>query len=221
MNTYNNKEMKKLLFTMVLFAMSTAIGRAQNEAGTWTLTPKVGMNIARLTNPDIYIDMSNDKIEYGNKMALVAGLEAEYHFDERIGLSAELLYSNQGYHMKDNAAFRNGKATIHYLNVPLTGKFYLPNGLAFRVGLQPGYALGRHIEVDAEDGTGHWTHTSTDDTWFRRFDLSIPFGLSYSIGAIELDARYNFGVTNASNVDAIKIHNRVLQLTVGYRFSLK
>ena len=35
-----------------------------------------------------------------------------------------------------------------------------------------------------------------------------------------IDARYNLGLTNATKIDAVKIHNRVVQLTVGYRFEL-
>lgn len=212
--------MKKFLFTLMAMAMPAVAAMAQNEPGSWTLTPKVGLNIARMTDPDIYIDISNEKIEYGNKVALAAGVETEYQLTDRLALAVELLYSNQGYRMKDNSAFRDGTATLHCLNLPLTAKYYFAPGLAFRIGVQPGYAMSRKTENDTNDGKGHWTHSSTSDTWFHRFDLSIPFGLTYNIGPLELDARYNLGLTNTTKYDALKLHNRVLQLSVGYRFSL-
>lgn len=215
-----NKEMKKILLTLITLTLTATSCLAQNEAGTWTLTPKAGLNFARLTDPDIYIDMGDEKIEYTYKPALTAGIEAEYQLNSRVGLAAELLYSNQGCIVKDNSAFRNGKNTLHYLNLPLTAKFYFAPNLAFRVGLQPGFALGRHIEEDENDGNGQWTHHSSSDTWFRRFDLSLPLGLSYNIGAFEVDARYNLGLNNITDVDAVKIHNRVLQITIGYRFAM-
>ena len=196
--------MKKILFTLAVVALSTLCCSAQEEIGVWTLTPKVGLNIARMTNPDIYVDGGDEKMEYGGKVAL----------------AAELLYSNQGYSLKDNSAFRDGTATLHCLNVPLTLKCYLAPNLAFRVGLQPGFALGSRIEQDEHMGGDNWAHSSNTNTWFRTFDLSFPMGLSYNIGAFEIDARYNLGLVNATEFETVKIYNRVLQLTIGYRFSL-
>ena len=212
--------MKKILFTLAVVALSTLCCSAQEEIGVWTLTPKVGLNIARMTNPDIYVDGGDEKMEYGGKLALAAGVEAEYQWTSRMALAAELLYSNQGYSLKDNSAFRDGTATLHCLNVPLTLKCYLAPNLAFRVGLQPGFALGSRIEEDAHMGGDNWAHISNTNTWFRTFDLSFPMGLSYNIGAFEIDARYNLGLVNATEIEAVKIYNRVLQLTIGYRFSL-
>lgn len=52
----------------------------------------------------------------------------------------------------------------------------------------------------------------------KTVDLSIPVGLSYEYQGIVLDARYNIGVTKiADNVDH---YNNVIQITVGYKFSL-
>ncbi len=142
-------------------------------------------------------------MEYTNKIGLVAGAELEYQLYERFSLSGGLLYSNQGTKTKDNPEFRNTSSTLHYLNIPLTANIYIAPDFAFHVGLQPGFALN-----------------STDETWFKTFDFSIPIGLSYNIGAIQIDARYNLGLTNATKYDAVKIHNRVIQLTLGYRFEL-
>ena len=181
--------------------------------------PKVGINIAKLTDPDIYI-ADNQKMEYTNKIGLVAGAELEYQLYERFSLSGGLLYSNQGTKTKDNPEFRNTSSTLHYLNIPLTANIYIAPNFAFHVGLQPGFALKKHIDEETKDEHGNWIDTSTDETWFKTFDFSIPIGLSYNIGAIQIDARYNLGLTNATKYDAVKIHNRVIQLTLGYRFEL-
>lgn len=56
--------------------------------------------------------------------------------------------------------------------------------------------------------------TIGDNDW----KLSIPVGLSYEYQGIVFDARYNIGVTKiADNVDH---YNNVIQITVGYKFSL-
>ncbi len=102
----------------------------------------------------------------------------------------------------------------------MTANIYIAPDFAFHVGLQPGFALKKHIDEETKDEHGNWIDTSTDETWFKTFDFSIPIGLSYNIGAIQIDARYNLGLTNATKYDAVKIHNRVIQLTLGYRFAL-
>ena len=225
---YNSKklnDMKRNLIILVMLAMPF-IGNAQREVGSWTFIPKVGINIAKLTDPDIYLTdpdiyiVNDQKMEYTNKIGLVAGAELEYQLYERFSLSGGLLYSNQGTKTKDNPEFRNTSSTLHYLNIPLTANIYIAPDFAFHVGLQPGFALKKHIEEETKDEHGNWINTSSEDTWFKTFDLSIPIGLSYNIGAIQIDARYNLGLTNATKYDAVKIHNRVIQLTLGYRFAL-
>ncbi len=56
------------------------------------------------------------------------------------------------------------------------------------------------------------------DSKAKKFDLSIPVGLSYEISNVVLDARYNWGLTKiVSNSDS---KNSVFQITLGYKFEL-
>ena len=211
--------MKRNLIILLAMLAMPFIGNAQGEVGSWTLMPKVGMNIARLTDPDIYVTL-DEKMEYTSKVGVVAGAELEYQLRNWFSLSGGLMYSNQGTKMKDNPQFRNYSYTLHYLNIPLTANFYIARNFAFHVGLQPGFALKKSEEGEMPDEHGNWVSTSSDDTWFRTFDLSIPIGLSYIIGPVQIDARYNLGLTNTTKYDAVKMRNRVIQLTLGYRFEL-
>ena len=58
------------------------------------------------------------------------------------------------------------------------------------------------------------------DFYGSTFDLSIPVGASYEYMNVILDARYNLGLTNIYKYDLIKSKNRVITVTVGYRFNL-
>lgn len=209
--------MKRNLIVLAMLAMPF-MGNAQGEVGSWTLTPKVGVNIAKLTDPEIYA--LDGKMEYTNKVGLVAGAELEYQLRNWFSLTGGLLYSNQGTKMKDNQAFRNYSYTLHYLNIPLTANFYVARNFAFHVGLQPGFALKKSVDGEMLDEHDNWVSASSNDTWFRTFDLSIPIGLSYCIGPVQIDARYNLGLTNTTKYDAVKMRNGVIQLTLGYRFDL-
>lgn len=204
-----------------IMALMTPGAMAQNEPGHWTLTPRVGLNLARLTNPDIYIaETMNEEIEYENRAGLLVGAEAEYQLNRIVALSGGLFFSGQGARMKDNSHFRDTKVALSYVNVPLTAKFYFATGLAFRTGLQLGFAAKRHVEGEEHADNGQWERYAADDTWYRTFDLSLPLGLQFNVGNIQLDATYNLGLTDITKPTMIKMHNRVLQLTLGYRFEL-
>lgn len=215
--------MKKLMILTAMMALMALGAAAQNEPGRWTLTPRVGLNLARLTNPDIYIwgeSSLDEEMEYENRRGLLVGAEAEYQLNRIVALSGGLFFSGQGAQLKENSVFRDLKVTLNYVNVPLTAKFYFASGLAFRTGLQLGFAAKRHVEDKEYADSEQWESYSDDDTWYRTFDLSLPLGLQFNVGNIQLDATYNFGLTNATKLDQVKMHNRVLQLTLGYRFEL-
>ena len=79
--------MKKFLLAAVLMLSSMA-AFAQHEVGTFTLQPKVGLNLANITGKDVF----DSKI----RPAIVAGVEGEYQVADIFSLSAGVLYSQQG-----------------------------------------------------------------------------------------------------------------------------
>ena len=82
--------MKKILFAAAML-ISSASAFAQHSVGSFTLQPKVGMNISTLTN----VDNSKSRVDFAG------GLEAEYQATDIFSLSAGLIYSRQGYKMDD------------------------------------------------------------------------------------------------------------------------
>ena len=92
------------------------------------------------------------------------------------------------------------KYNLSYINVPVMANVYVVPGLAVKLGLQPGFCVGK------------------DNTKAKTVDLSIPVGLSYEYNNFVLDGRYNFGVTKV--VDKLDAKNSVFQITLGYKFDL-
>ena len=86
--------------------------------------------------------------------------------------------------------------------------YYIAPGLAIKAGVQPGFLTKcKFGDVDMKDHV-------------KKFDLSVPMGLSYEISDFVIDARYNLGVLNIAKDDyagAGKIRNSVIMLTVGYK----
>lgn len=196
----------KKLFLAVVAMMVSAATFAQNEAGQITIQPKVGVNIANIT----------DAVGADPRIGLAAGAEFEYGLTDNIGLSAGVLYSMQGAKATEDGADCTLK--LDYLNVPILANFYVAKGFAVKLGVQPGFKLsskakvkvsGTSVEVDANDIEG---------VNVKSIDLSIPVGVSYQYQNIVFDARYNWGVTKIIE-DSDSKHS-VFQITVGYKFSL-
>lgn len=191
----------KKLFLAVVAMMISAATFAQNEVGQLTIQPKVGVNIANIT----------DVNDADPRIGLAAGAEFEYGLTDNIGLSAGVLYSMQG--VKTIIVDDDCTSKLDYLNVPILANFYVAKGFAVKLGVQPGFKLSSKAKFKGSGGS-----KEVDVDGFKSVDLSIPVGLSYQYQNIVFDARYNWGVTKI--VDDVDSKHSVFQITVGYKFSL-
>ncbi|OYP39380.1 hypothetical protein CIK90_03825 [Prevotella sp. P5-126] len=192
----------KKLFLAVVAMMVSAATFAQNEVGQLTIQPKVGVNIANITDAD----------DADPRIGLAAGAEFEYGITDNIGLSAGVLYSMQGVKASEESVDYTLK--LDYLNVPILANFYVAKGLALKLGVQPGFKLSSKVKGEA---SGVTAELEVEDG-VKSVDLSIPVGVSYQYQNIVFDARYNWGVTKIIE-DSDSKHS-VFQITVGYKFSL-
>ena len=208
--------MKKfqLLAMAILVAMSVsaqkkyAPKRTKVKAKTANIliTPKLGVNFSDLTSVD------NTKVKIG----LVAGVEGLYMVKPKFGVSAGRLYSDQGSSLDVSSG--SSDLNLAYINLPVLANFYVADGLALKVGLQPGYLLSANAKVS---GGGTNSDTDVKDN-FETLDISIPLGMSYEFNNFVIEGRYNLGLTKipkGSNTKDSK--NSVIQVTIGYRFNTK
>ena len=228
--------MKKLM--MIAAMMVAAVSaNAQFEPGTFSIQPKVGGVISKVSNMpkldlhnlDVPVDI--DRSFYAG--ALI-GAEFEYQVAQPFSLAAGLNYSMQGCQWEDyeyksgnnSIKLKDAKMTLNYLNVPVVANFYLFKGFAIKAGFQVGFLTSAKMEMTSEIKFGDTITKSTDDTDIKdqcnKVDLSIPMGVSYQVPTIPIyiDARYNLGLNNISKDSDTKYKNQVFQLTVGYKFAL-
>ena len=195
---------------MMIAAMmvATVAAKAQFEPGTFTLQPKVGVTLATISSDD-------SKFKFG----MAAGIEGQYQLNNWFGLSAAVMYSQQGAKAKNYDV----KVNTEYINIPVMAKFYVTKGLSLNVGLQPGFMTkakakgdGRTIDVKSN---------------CNKVDFSIPMSIAYEFeNGLSFEARYATGLTNvgkdafdstSSSWDkTFQNKNEVFMLTVGYKFSL-
>ena len=191
----------------MLLAASTATF-AQHAVGSFTLQPKVGMNVASLTKSD----------NFDSRIGLAAGVEGEYQVSDIFSLSLGAIYSQQGNKIDKTIAGQSFKYTnkLDYVNVPVMANVYVVPGLAVKLGVQPGFNVNSKGKAVANTVIG-----STDKSFeldAKSVDFSIPVGLSYEYKGVVLDARYNWGLTKVG--DGSDSKNSVFQFTLGYKFEL-
>lgn len=190
----------KKLFLMAVMALASVSSFAQHRVGTFSIQPKVGLNLANVTKGDGDI-----------RVGAVAGAEFEYQVSDIFSLSAGALYSMQG--CKGDVEGYDATVKLDYLNIPILANVYVAKGLAVKLGIQPGFNVTSKASVE-KGGTK--VTTELDDV--ESVDFSIPIGLSYEINNFVIDGRYNLGVSKI--MDGSDSKNSVFQFTLGYKFAL-
>ena len=197
--------MKKTIITIMLAIVSMATF-AQNEPGTLTIYPRVGVNFSKFANSELYISdgdlMNLRSLKSKFKTGLVIGAESEYQLSELFALSTGVLYSQQGERYDLPSKDENDKIKYETINIPILAVFNTRIGLSFKCGVQPEFVIN-HPDFKA-----------------KKVNLSLPLGVAYEYKNICLDLRYNLGMTNVMDLDDITSKNRTIMLTLGYGVKL-
>lgn len=166
---------------------------------------KGGLNLADIVmtnyiNPDVESALAI-------KPGLHAGVFLNGMVDERVGMAAELLYSNKGV-----KGFSN--INLHYITVPLLAQYKLSDRLSAELGPELGYMFS------AESALGN-----VANTYNNKFDLAIDGGFRLDTRRLIFAIRYCAGIFSvreplesaATPGEKIKYQNRVLQVSIGYK----
>lgn len=231
----------KKMFLAAFFLTAALTMSAQSRPGTFSLIPKLGVSIAKITKEDIYYDNGHPmKPKY--RAGFTAGLEGEYQCTEVFSLTLGAYYAALGYRTSDTeilqtqtdeqavySAYHDRHTRLDYILVPVMANLYLAPGFAVKAGVQAGFLVHDKYEVEVSDvtydkstGVGTYGESQTlsgsSTNGYHQFDLSVPLGLSYEYMNVVLDARYNLGLLKVSNTSGAK--NSFFTFTVGYKFNL-
>ena len=206
--------MKKVFLAIAAVVFSVTTAMAQSPAGSIFVKPMVGGTLTKLTK------LEDTKM----KLGFVGGAEVGYQVSDAFAVTGGVLASMQG--TKSDAKgsldldflgsvdLKEPSFTLTYINIPIMANYYVAPGLAIKAGIQPGFLVSQKLKAKTSAGDVE----STNSEGYKKFDFSIPFGLSYEISDFVIDARYNLGVTKV--FDNVKAKNSVFMLTVGYKIPL-
>lgn len=226
------------LFLLSLFVLTLFGAQAQPKWGTWSVVPHVGVSFANLTNEAIYlIDIRTSHSQ--TRIGFSGGADVYYQLTDKLALSGGVAYTQAGCNFKDIPAdlnakhgtvFHNAYFNLGYVDVPLLAHIYISKDLALSIGCQPSFLTKAtsHTEMqDYEtDGKGGIKYDKNEVSegdvkhWYKKTAFAIPVGISYEYENVMLTARYNFGLSNVYGHDLGDSKNRIITVSVGYKFNL-
>lgn len=231
----------KKIFVMSVIALSFSLSViGQEEVGTFSLIPKIGVSIANVSGDEIYYENSQLAVKGKYNARFLGGLEAEYQLLPTTSVSLGVGYVQQGCRFSDiemgdlkgkSEGWSNMNNKLDYIQCPLTVNQYLAEGLAVKAGVQLGFLVSSVFSYSItpithlENGIKEYGETDDMDTdqksVMRSVDVSIPVGISYEYLNVVLDARYHFGLSKLYKNDSWPTEkNKVFTFTVGYKFNL-
>lgn len=228
-----NTMKRMFLMAAMSVVVLAASAQARYDEGTITIQPRLGVTVAELTHTP-KLDVVPGGIDAEAIAGFIGGAEVEYYLTDRIGLAAGLNFAQAGTGWKNTDVIADGvkyslsdmKIQTAYLTVPLMFNYYVAKGFALKAGVQMSFMVSAKKKGKLKQEYNGWDRTdsyseSCKDA-MKKFDIAIPLGLSYEFKTpIVLDLRYDIGLMKVIKDSDKSNCNRVLDLTIGYKFALK
>ena len=195
--------MKQLTQIMAMLCVTLLCANAAT-AQEFSFGPKVGYNNAKLEGKNF-----RDFHDSNSKNGYHVGFFAEIRFN-KLAIQPEVYYSSAGGTWRNTTANVDRDFNLEYVNVPVMIKYYITHGIAIEAGPQAGFLTDSKMKFSDLD---------PDSPKFNDFDFSVNVGLSINLPLhLMLSARYNAGLTNVVDHPDVDWKNRVMQLSLGYKF---
>ncbi len=197
-----NPSMKILL--LVLLILGNASAFAEESVGGFGIHGG-----ANFTYFDFGTTMLNNA--KSNQTGILAGVHFEgFNFADMLSVRIEGNYSEKGYKVGDFNINHN------YLEIPVLLKF-MPMAGPVGIFIEGGAAASLHLSTSAEV-QGISTSYTDNTNW--DFSLIGGAGLSFKVNPviIQLEGRYNYGLSNLTNDAGVDVKSRTVQLIAGVTF---
>lgn len=189
---------KTLILGLFLSTILTLGAQNKSNAGI-----KFGYNLSAVS--------FDGETETGQRHGFHAGFYGESFLAEVIALQVELLYSQQGYELRDNSGTFTQK--LDYINIPLSLKIYPNDNFYLEAGPQAGLAINHKEEFDSNFSLFN-TSQEFDP---QNFDWGVNFGAGFKTDSgVSLGVRYHLGMGDI--YDEGSPQNRVWQFSLGFDF---
>ena len=144
--------------------------------------------------------------ETGQRHGFHVGVYGESFISESFSIQPELMYSQQGYEIKNSSGTFTQK--LDYINLPIMFKAYPAKNFFLETGPQIGLAISHKEEYEG-------LFSSTQEYDPKNFDWGMNFGAGIKTDSgISFGVRYHLGLGDLYDDDN-KAQNRVWQFSIG------
>ncbi|HEX5170174.1 MAG TPA: porin family protein [Cyclobacteriaceae bacterium] len=155
---------------------------------------KGGLNLSNL-----YIDDVNDE---NPRIGLNLGIYGQLFSTDVFALQPELLFSTKGSQNEfDGFPDQTVKFNLNYLDLPVLAVFKLGKSAEIHAGGYASYLLHANVSYEGDLGSGD---ENLDRDNFRSYDYGLVGGFGLNFGAVQVGARYNYGLVKLAHSDAAK-----------------
>lgn len=195
---FKRNNMKHYLFIVMTFLLISSVVQAQH------------VNIGIKGGVNAYTIAGDNSTDYDTKISYNVGLLGHIHLGNPYALQPEIYYSVQGPQFK--IAGVESHIDLNYVNIPILFQYMYDNGFRLEAGPQLGFlasakSVTGDVDVDVKAN-------------YKSTDIGVTVGMSYvkpSTG-FGFDIRYNYGLSNINENNAVKSYNRGIQVGLFFLF---
>src|SRR5688572_16702711 len=176
---------------------------------------KGGLNVSNLITDEV----TDKNARYG----FHAGVYAQLFANEGFAIQPELNYSTKGNKVTTTFGVidQETKFNLSYLDIPVLAVFKLGNAAEIHAGAYWAYLVGANIDTDGDLGNGF---VEFDRDNFDNWDYGLVGGIGFNLGAVQLGARYNYGLNTIARSSGAKAmlgdtKNSVGQIYLAFNFA--
>ncbi len=157
---------------------------------------KGGMNVSNFI-------MSDQVTDKNARFGFNAGVYGQLFVNEGFAIQPELLYSTKGNKVMTTYSIidQETKFNLGYLDIPILAVFKLGDAVEIHAGPYWSYLLSANIDTDGDLGDDF---RQLDRKNFDDWDYGLVGGIGFNLGAIQLGARYNYGLNTIARSEGAK-----------------
>ncbi len=186
--------MKTLKITAILFLFSCVLCITSVQAQDARMGIKGGLNVTNL-----YLEDVNDE---NARFGFNLGLYGQILSSDVFAIQPELLFSTKGAKWEYTGALdQTIDFNTNYLDLPVLAVFKLGKSAEIHAGPYAGYLLSAKIKYDGDFANGT-DNIDRDD--LNTIDYGLVGGFGLNFGAMQVGARYNYGLAKIADSDGAK-----------------
>ena len=210
--------MKKTILAVALLA-TFLTSNAQETNSKTTFGAKAGLNVSSAS-----VDRGYDT-DISSLVGVYVGGFANFKLDEKWAVQPELLFSTQGFKEYDNDGgyIYDDKIKLTYINLPVSFQYIVASKFNVEAGPQVDFLLSG--KADGKYYDPMFDETQTQNNVDIKDSLkSVVFGFNFGAGyaitpKLSANIRYHLGLSEADDLEGVKVKNRNFQIGLGYRFN--